>query len=156
MPHDVRTALAGVLILATAVWIGGFVAIVVVARAARRALGPAERVAFFRALGRSYGVIGTGALVVALGTGASLVYGRRWDGALVAAIVVAAALVATLAAGVVQARSMTRLRRDALRHPGDEPLAARVHRRARAAAALRAMIGALSLALLALGVLLAA
>lgn len=156
MSHEVRAALAGVLILATAVWIGGFVAIVVVARAARRALGPAERVAFFRALGRTYGVVGTGALVVALGTGASLVYGRPWDGALVAAVVVAAALVATLAAGVVQARRMTRLRRDALRHPGDAPLAARVRRRARAAAALRAMIGGLSLALLALGVLLAA
>lgn len=155
MPHEVRAALAGVLILAAAVWIGGFVAIVVVARVASRTLGPAERVPFFRALGRTYGVVGTVALAVALGTGTSLVYGRPWDGALIATVVVAVALVATLATGVVQARRMTRLRRDALSHPGDASLAARVRRRARGAAVLRAMIGALTLALLALGVLLA-
>jgi uncharacterized membrane protein len=156
MPHEIRVALVGVLILAAAVWIGGFVAIVVVARVAGRTLGPAERVAFFRALGRTYGVVGTVALVVALGTGVSLVYGRPWDGALIVTVVVAAALVAALATGVVQARRMTRLRREALGHPDDAPLAARVRRRARGAAVLRAMIGTLSLALLALGVLLAA
>lgn len=42
--------LAGVLVFAGAVWTGGLVAIFVVARVARRTLGAAERVAFFRAL----------------------------------------------------------------------------------------------------------
>ena len=50
---------------------------------------------------------------------------------------------------------MTRLRRAALRRPGDTKLAARVRRDALGAAALRAAIAALSLALIALGVLLA-
>ena len=45
-------ALEGLLILATAVWTGGLVAIFVVARVARHTLMPRDRVAFFRGLGR--------------------------------------------------------------------------------------------------------
>ncbi|MFG2088589.1 MULTISPECIES: hypothetical protein [unclassified Spirillospora] len=156
MSDEVEVALAGVLILATSVWTGGFVAIAVVARVAARTLGPAERVAFFRALGRAYVVVGVAALALALGSGAVLVSDRAWDGVLTAAAVVAAALVATLAVGVVQARRMTRLRRSALADPDDARQAARVRRGARGAGVLRAFIGALTLALLALGVVLAA
>lgn len=156
MSEVVETALAGVLVFATAVWIGGYVAIVVVAWAARRALRSAQRVTFFRELGRAYGVVGGCALVLALGTGASLVYGRPWGGVLTAAVVVAAVLVASVVAGVAQAKGMTRLRRRALRDPDDMLLDGRVRRGARRAGVLRAMIGALSLALLALGVLMAA
>ena len=155
MSHGVEAALAAVLILATAVWVGGFAAIVVVARVAGRTLGRAERIAFFRALGRTYGVVGGVALALALGTGAFLVHGRPWDGVLIAAVVVAAALVATLAAGVAQARRMTRLRRGALDRPDDAALAARVRRGARDAGVLRASIGVLTLALVVLGALLA-
>lgn len=155
MSHGVAAALAAVLILATAVWAGGFVAIAVVARVARRTLGPAERVAFFRGLGRTYVVVGGVALVLALATGASLVYGRPWDAVLAAAVVVAAALVVTLVAGVAQARRMTRLRRGALNNPGDTALATRVRVGARRAVVLRASIGALTLALVVLGALLA-
>ena len=68
---------------------------------------------------------------------------------------VAAGLVAATAAGVAQARRMTRLRQAALRRPGDTKLAVRVRRDALGAAALRAAIAALSLELIALGVLLA-
>jgi hypothetical protein len=50
---------------------------------------------------------------------------------------------------------MTRLRRDALRTPGHPELTARVRRGARSAAVLRATIAALSLVLLALGVVVA-
>jgi hypothetical protein len=59
------------------------------------------------------------------------------------------------AAGVTQARRTTRLRQDALRDPGSAELAAKVRRGARNAAALRATIAALSLALLALGTVIA-
>ncbi|MEU8802894.1 hypothetical protein [Spirillospora sp. NPDC048819] len=155
MSDQVEAVLAGVLILATSVWTGGFVAIAVVARVAARTLGPAERVAFFRALGRAYAVVGVAALALALASGAALVSGRSWDGVLIAAAAVAAALVITLLAGVVQARRMTRLRRGALDDPGDAQKAARVRRGARGAGVLRAFLGALTLALLALGVVLA-
>jgi lipoyl-dependent peroxiredoxin len=69
--------------------------------------------------------------------------------------VLTACLVAVTAAGVVQARRMTRIRQAALRQPGNAKLAASVRRGAVSAAALRAAIAAFSLALIALGVLLA-
>jgi hypothetical protein len=50
---------------------------------------------------------------------------------------------------------MTRLRQDALRDPGSAELTAKVRHSARNAAALRAAIAALSLALLALGTVIA-
>jgi hypothetical protein len=50
LPQTAETSLTAVLLLATAVWIGGLVAIFVMARVARAILGPAERVAFFRGL----------------------------------------------------------------------------------------------------------
>ncbi|MFY9650898.1 hypothetical protein, partial [Trebonia sp.] len=64
-------------------------------------------------------------------------------------------LVAATAAGVVQARRMTRLRRAALRDPGSAELAAKVRCGARNAVVLRASIAALSLALLGLGTVIA-
>jgi hypothetical protein len=151
----VSGVLAGFLVLAAAVWTGGLVAIFVVARVAQRTLRPRERVAFFRGLGRAYGPVGSVALAVALGCGAALLYGRAWDATLIAATVIAACLVAATAAGVAQARRMTRLRQAALRRPGDTELVAQVRRDALGAAALRAAIAGLSLALIALGVLLA-
>ena len=155
MPRAAEAALLGVLVIATAVWVGGLVTIVVVARVAARVLGTAERITFFRGLGRAYGLVGGAALLAALSAGAILVAGRPWDGLLTAAAAVAGALVAATAAGIAQARWMTRLRRSALQHPGDATVAGQVRRGARSAAALRAVIGALSLALIALGSLLA-
>jgi hypothetical protein len=147
--------LAGFLVLATAVWVGGLIAIFIVARVARRTLPPGERVAFFRGLGRAYGPVGGAALVIALGSGAALLSGRAWDGKLTVAAAVAACLVAVTAGGVAQARRMTRLRQKAIGNPGDAGLADRVRREALGTAVLRAAIAALSLALIALGVLLA-
>jgi len=155
MPPPAETSLTAVLVLATAVWIGGLVAIFVAARVAHATLGAAERVTFFRGLGRAYGPVGGVALAVALASGAVLASARGWTGQLTASAAVAAALVAVTAAGVVQARRMTRLRQDALRAPGRAELTARVRRGARSAAILRATIAALSLALLALGVVVA-
>lgn len=155
MSDTARAILLGVFILASCIWVGGYGAIAVVARVATRALEPAQRVAFFRALGRSYLLVGTAALAVALGTGAGLVSDHAWDGTLIAAVVVAAALVVSLVVGVVQARRMSRLRSAALAAPGNSDVNAQVRQGARAATALRAAIGLLSLALIALGSLLA-
>ena len=115
----------------------------------------AQRVVFFRGLGRSYLLVGTPALVVALGTGAALVERHAWDGLLVATAVVAAALVVSLVIGVAQARRMSRLRAAALCAEEGGAVVSRVRHGARAAALLRATIGALSLVLIALGALLA-
>lgn len=148
--------LTGLLIFATALWLGGLFAIAIVARVATRTLDPVARVALFRGLGRSYGVVGTAALVLAYGTGAALLRGHAWDLATVAAAVVAVALAATLGMGMVQARRMTQLRLRALDQPRDTALATRVRRGAVRAGVLRGLIGALSLTLLALGVRIAA
>jgi hypothetical protein len=118
-------------------------------------LGVAERVTFFRGLGRAYGLVGGVALTVALASGAVLAATYRWDGQLTASTVVAAGLVAATVAGVAQARRMTRLRQNALRDPGSAELAAKMRRGARNAAALRVAIAALSLALLTLGTVIA-
>ena len=155
LPQPAETSLAAVLVLATAVWIGGLIAIFVVARVARTTLGPAERVAFFRGLGRAYGLVGGTALAVALASGGVLAATYRWDGRLAAGAVIAAGLVAATVAGVIQARRMTRLRQDALRDPASPGLTVKVRRGARNAAVLRTAIAALSLALLALGTVIA-
>lgn len=150
-----QAILLGIFTLASCIWVGGYVAIAVVARVASRVLEPGQRVAFFRALGRAYLRVGGPALVVALGAGAGLLSDHPWDGAVTAALVTAAALVASLGVGVAQARRMTRLRADALAAPDDRRLLGLVRRGARAATLLRAAIGLLSLTLIALGTLLA-
>lgn len=141
--------------LAASIWVGGLVAIFVVARAASASLEPAQRVAFFRELGRRYGIVGSIALVVALLCGAALLSGHPWDGLLVATAVAAGALLLATAAGMAQARAMTRLRRRALAEPS-EAIEARVRRGAALAGALRGAIGLLTLALVVLGAALVA
>jgi hypothetical protein len=154
MPEVAAAALTGVLVLAAAVWVGGFAVIAVVARVARRTLPPSSRVAFFRGLGRTFGLVAAVALASAYGIGASLLYGRAWDVQLSATAVVATALLVATAGGVAQARRMSRIRRQALDQPADALLAEQIRGGARRAAALRALIGVLSLALLALGIML--
>jgi uncharacterized membrane protein len=141
--------------LAASIWVGGLIAIFIVARAASATLDPAARVAFFRALGRSYGVVGSVALLVALATGAALLRGHPWDGLLIAIAIAAAALLVATGVGMTQARAMTRLRRQALSGDADPALAARVRRGATLAAALRGAIALLTLALVGLGAALA-
>jgi uncharacterized membrane protein len=142
-------------LLAASVWVGGFVAVAVVARVARRELEAPARVAFFRSLGRTYGKVGGSALGIAVLTGAALLGQHGWDQAAGAAALLALALIVSAVAGVVQARRMTRLRQRAIRRPLDPSLPALIDRGARQALLMRATIGALTLALLALGAALA-
>jgi uncharacterized membrane protein len=143
-------------LLAATVWVGGFVAIGVVGQVARRTLEPAARVAFFRSLGRAYGIVGGASLAVGLGTGAALLSGSYSTAAVRSAVGVAVALVVATVLGVRQARSMTRLRRSALEREGDPGLARTLHRRATAATVLRSAIGLLTLALVVLAAVIAA
>jgi hypothetical protein len=139
-----------VALVAGSIWVGGFVAIAVVARIVRSQLDRPAQIAFFRALGRRYLVIGACSLLAALAAGAALLGGRDWDATQLAAAVVAGALVLATAAGVAQARGMTRARARAVRAPDDPVLAQRVRRGAVRATVLRATIGGLTLALVAL------
>lgn len=142
------------LVVSGGVWLGGYLTMPVVARAASATLAPLDRVAFFRALGRAYLPVGGSALVLALLSGAVLLREHRSGALLVATAVTAAALVAALAFGVVQARRMTRLRQAAGVTPSDNVLSERVRRGAVAAVILRGLIGLLSLALVVMGCLL--
>jgi hypothetical protein len=145
--------LVAVELVAASIWVGGLIAIFVVARIASSTLGPAERIAFFRALGRTYGIVGSVALLVALAVGAILLDGHPWDGLLIATAIVAGALLLALATGMAQARAMTRLRRRALEAPA---LGERVRRGAALAGALRGAIAVLTLALVVLAAALVA
>jgi hypothetical protein len=142
-----------VLVLATSIWVGGLATIAVVARVASRTLTAAERVHFFRGLGRTYGPVGGAALLTALGAGATLVVDQPLDGLIVAGSVVAGALMVTTAVGVAQARRMTQLRLRAAVSAGDPRMRQIVRRGAIRAAVLRLLIGALSVVLLFIGVL---
>lgn len=155
LPAAADAAAAVVLVLATCVWVGGFVTLVVVSRVARKTLSGPGRISFFRGLGRSYGTVSTIGLCFALASGIALVAGISWSALLIASVVVAACLVLTTAGGVKQARRMTRLRRSALEHPDDPDLKSAVSRGARRAAVVRGMIGALTITLTVLGCLLA-
>jgi hypothetical protein len=145
----VRAVLVTIELLAASVWLGGLAAIAVVARCAREQLDPAARVAFFRTLGRRYLRIGGGALVVAYGVGAALLGRGGWTDLDRAIVATAVALLAILLVAVGQARALTRVRAAAL--AGDPRLSGGdVARRARRAAALRGLLAAASLALVAL------
>ncbi|MEO5745360.1 MAG: hypothetical protein ABIQ53_12340 [Terracoccus sp.] len=150
-----QALLVAVLVLATSVWVGGYVAIVVVARTAAATLEPAVRVQFFRSLGRRYLWVGGPALLVALMTGTVLLRDHVWNSLLTATTVAAFALSALLAVAVGQARRMTRLRRRSVADPANTRLTQQVTRAARAAAAHRALLGLLTLALVVLGAFLA-
>lgn len=138
--------LVGLLVLATSVWVGGLVLIVLVARAARRTLDEPARVALFRTLGRSYLPVGSTALAVLLVCVAILFADRRWNTLSTATVVLAVSIVVTLVLGVRQARGMGVLRRRALEEPGTD-LTERVRTGARRAFVLRAAIIVLSMAL---------
>ncbi|WP_148302187.1 hypothetical protein [Tomitella biformata] len=146
LPHALETALLGILVLAGSIWIGGMVAVLLVARVSSRTLDPASRVAFFRAFGRVYGIFASVDLLIGLIAGAVLLGAATWTGESTALAVVAALLVSSLAWGIVQARQLTRLRHAAAESE-DQDARAQVAGRATAAALLRGGIGVFSLAL---------
>lgn len=156
MPEAVQGVLTAALVVATSIWLGGYVAIVVVARVATATLDPAGRVALFRSLGRAYLRVGIPALAVALAVGAVLLTQHGWDALATTTAALSLVLVGLLAVAVAQARRMTGLRRQALAHPEDRALAEEVQRGGRHAGLLRALLGLLSLSLVVLGSFLAA
>ena len=144
--------LVAVELLAACIWVGSLVCLAVVANTARRVLDGPSQVTFFRMIGRRYAILGTGALVVAIGAGVALAWPpSSWSGTVDAAVALSGVLVLLTGAGMVQARAMTKLRRRAMSSGGDDASANALHRGRLLAGSLRSLM-----ALLTLGVLLLA
>lgn len=156
LPGALKGVLLGLLLISAAVWLGGWVTLVLVARSTTATLQRHDRVAFFTHFGRRFGIVAAVALIVALVTGGVLLAAATWTLVSSVLAVAAAVLVAVLAVGVAQARRMTRLRRTAIAAPDDHALAARVTAGARRASVLRAGIGAISLLIFVLAIVQAA
>ncbi|MGH9293607.1 MAG: hypothetical protein ACRDZ6_12695 [Acidimicrobiales bacterium] len=145
------TPLVAIELLTACVWVGSLVCLAVVARVARRVLDNPSQLAFFRALGRRYGILGTLSLLVAVGVGLALAWPpSAWSGAIEAAVALAGLLVLATAAGMAQARAMTRLRRRAIAAPEDGGAVVAVRRGRWLAGGLRGLMAGLTLAIVVL------
>jgi len=147
-----RTVLIAVDLLAASIWVGSLVCLALVSNIARRVLDEQSRIALFRSIGRVYGIVGTGALLVAIAAGVAIA-GRpsQWSVAVTAAIILSVLLVALTGVAMTQACAMTIYRRRALDQPLDESAVNAIHRGATTAGALRGVMGLLTLVVLVLG-----
>lgn len=134
-------------LLAMSIWVGSLVCLAIVARTARRVLDPTAQVVFFRAIGRRYALVGTGALAVAVGCGLVLSWPpSTWSPATQAAVVLSGALLVVTVVAMAQARSMTIRRGRLARSPGDAAANDAVRRGRARAGALRGAMALLTLA----------
>jgi putative copper export protein len=130
-------------LIAAAIWAGGLVFLGLSVGAARSTMGDAERVAFFRSIGRRFALVGGIALAVLIATGSDMVSDRdAWDtlgegtygGTLLAKLIlVGVVIVLTVFHSLVQGPALSRLREQAAARPDDDALAAQIRRRAAAA-----------------------
>ena len=145
------TPLVAVELVAASIWVGSLVCLVVVTAAARRVLDTPSQVALFRAVGRRYGLVGTTALLVAIGAGLALSWPpAAWSPITDWAVALAGLLVIASGVGMAQARAMTRLRRQATSAPEDQGLAVTVRRGRLLANMLRGLMAAVTLAIVVL------
>src|SRR5690625_596688 len=98
MPAALNAVLSVVLILASAVWIGGYVAVAVVAIVSSKTLEPSQRVTFFKRFGRVYLRVAGSALVMMYVTCWVLLAQTPWSGELVRITAASAALLLILIA----------------------------------------------------------
>ncbi len=145
------TPLVAVELVAASIWVGSLVCLAVVTAAARRVLDTPSQVALFRAVGRRYGLVGTTALLVAIGAGLALSWPpAAWSPITDWAVALAGLLVIASGVGMAQARAMTRLRRQATSAPEDQGLAVSVRRGRLLANMLRGLMAAVTLAIVVL------
>jgi hypothetical protein len=147
-----RTVLIALELLAASTWVGSLVCLALVARVARRVLDEPARVTLFRGIGRIHGIVGSAALVIAIGAGVAIA-GRpsHWTGGVALALILSLLLVVLTGVGMLQARAMTVRRWHALDTPHDETCAKAIRRGAAIAGALRGSIALVTLVILALG-----
>jgi putative copper export protein len=149
----VDLAIRSIHLIAAAVWAGGLVFLGMAAGVARRTVPEAERIVFFRALGRRFAAVAVVAAVLLAATGADMAsdslarfgalvdtgYGRTL---LAKTVLFAGALVEAAIHSLVLGPRIGRLRESLLSAPDDRELAARLRR----TAALSGIVSALMLA----------
>jgi putative copper export protein len=123
-------------LIAAAVWAGGLVFLALAVGVARRTLADADRIAFFRAIGRRFAIVGGIALLVLIATGGDMTSDRdAWSSLgegsygktlLAKLILVGVVIVLTLVHSLIQGPALSRLRAEALERPGDEALQRRI------------------------------
>lgn len=148
MTAEISTPLVTVELLAASVWVGSMVCLAVVTRIARRVLEVPNQVTLFRAIGRSYAAVGIASLLVAIAAGLWLVWPpSEWSATIDAAVGLSGVLVVATAAGMAQARAMTRLRRRSISYPGDSRATRAVYKGRRVANSLRGLMAVSTLAI---------
>jgi hypothetical protein len=146
-----NTPIVVIELLSASVWVGSLVCLAVVTSAARRVLDAFSHVALFRLVGRRYGLVGTGSLLVAIGVGLTLAWPpRSWSAAFDAVVALAGVLVMATALGMAQARRMTIHRSRALHDPADRAIHRALHRGTLLAMVLRSTLGLVSVAIVVL------
>jgi len=145
------TPLVAVELIAACIWVGSLVCLALVANVARNVLDGPSRVTFFRALRRRYGNVGTASLLVAIGAGLVLAWPpSSWSATVDAADALAGVLGLATAARMVQARTMTILRRRAISTPDDLDVGRAVRRGRIVADMLRGLMAVVTLAVVVL------
>jgi len=140
--------LVAVELIAASIWVGGMVCLAIVAKAARGVLDDSSQVAFFRAVGRRYGMVGTASLLIAIAAGLALSWPpSSWSRTIDAAVALAGVLIVATIAGMMQARAMTALRRTLIASPGDSSTAEALRRGRLLANGIRGLMGLLTLAI---------
>jgi putative copper export protein len=137
-------------LIGAAVWAGGMVMLALAVGAARSTVAERERIELFRALGRRFLLAGGIAMLVLIATGTDMAadrldawsdltdtdYGER----LLAKLgVVAIVICLTLFHSLLQGPALSRLRVQALKHPGDEALESLIRRKASRAGVVSAL-----------------
>jgi putative copper export protein len=127
-------------LIGAAVWAGGLVFLALAVAAARRTLADADRVAFFRALGRRFAIVGGVALLMLIATGSEMTsdrdaWGTLGEGTygktlLAKLILVGVVIVLTLVHSLIQGPALSRLRAQALERTDDEALQRRIRTKA--------------------------
>ena len=140
--------LVAVELITASIWVGGMVCLAIVAKAARGVLDESSQVAFFRAVGRRYGMVGTASLLIAIAAGLALSWPvSSWSRTIDAAAVLVGVLVVATIAGMMQARAMTALRRKLIANPRDSSTAVALRRGRLLANGIRGLMALMTLAI---------
>lgn len=144
------TVLTTLVVLGVGAWVGGFATVFLVSRSSQAALAAPQRVGLFREFGRRYAAIAATAMALILLPAAILTYIDPSRTAALLLLVVSIVIVAVSIPAIRQARRMGTLRRAALDDPEDAGKAAAVASSARSALILRSVLGAGSVLLVVL------
>ncbi len=155
------TAIRSLHLIAATIWAGGLIFLALAVGVARKTVSDRERVALFRGLGRRFALVGGIALVVLIATGTDMATTRlpSWgdltgtdygETLLVKLVLVALVIALTILHSAVQGPALSRLREQALEHPDDAELQARLRRKSAIGGVVSSLVLVATLAILVL------